>query len=187
VPASPDRSSLIPDTALGALLGLILGVGLAALIETLRPTLVGREVLARELNTPVLGTVTEPTDAGPTAGGDDIAGRLHLAAATAGVGKVALVPAKPGLDVEHIARGLDAPLKVEPFDARTSGGLNGSRSGLVLISPTTLRREELDQVVHLLRVSPGPLLGLVAYEPVGTGHLDQGLASRVASRLGWER
>lgn len=165
VPGVPEASSRLPDMALGILLGLVLGVGVAALIETVRPTLVGRGALARELNTPVLGTL--PSGAHADAQSEeaaDISGRLGMAAKIAGVGKVGLLPARRDLDLEPLARGLDAGVQVQPFDFQSSTGQNGSRTGLVLVSPTTLKREELEKVINLLRVSPGPLIGLVTYE-----------------------
>jgi uncharacterized protein involved in exopolysaccharide biosynthesis len=49
--ASPPAQQLpgrrLPDLVLGGLLGLLLGVGAAALVESLRPTLVGRTAIAR--------------------------------------------------------------------------------------------------------------------------------------------
>jgi hypothetical protein len=88
-----------------------------------------------------------------------------MAAATAGVGKVALLPVTRGIEVERLAQAIDAPLQVQSFDALDPVvAENGNRTGLVLISPGTLRRDELDKVLHLLRVSPGPLLGLITYE-----------------------
>src|SRR6478609_284743 len=55
LPTHADSSRLLQDLVLGALLGLVLGIGSAGLIETVRPTFVGGDVLARELDTPLLG------------------------------------------------------------------------------------------------------------------------------------
>src|SRR6478735_22885 len=57
-----SRPQAIPDIALGALLGLVLGTGLAALIETLRPRFLGGDMPARELAMAHLGTI--PATAG---------------------------------------------------------------------------------------------------------------------------
>jgi hypothetical protein len=35
----------------------------------------------------------------------------------------------------------------------------------VLVSPTALRRQEVDDISHFLRVSRLPLLGLITYPP----------------------
>ena len=40
------------------MLGLILGIALAAVLEVLRPSVVGSEALARELHVPVLGKLS---------------------------------------------------------------------------------------------------------------------------------
>lgn len=52
-------SGLLPRTALGLLLGLVLGLSLAVLVETLRPRIAGVRAVARSLDAPVLGTVTD--------------------------------------------------------------------------------------------------------------------------------
>ena len=57
-PTLADPSRLPLDLILGALAGLIVGVALAALLESLRPTLVGREAIERALGAPVLGVMT---------------------------------------------------------------------------------------------------------------------------------
>jgi len=165
-PATPplrvDASRRLPDALLGGLLGLILGVGLAALLETIRPTLVGSDALTRELNAPLLGTLPNGANDGAGSGQTkEIAGRIGLAARAADVQSVGLVSSRRDLDLSHLASYLDAPLKVRPFDFHSSS--NGHPPGLVLVSPDTLKRDELDEVVHLLRVSPGPLLGVVTY------------------------
>lgn len=65
VPSLPNPSRLPLDLILGGLAGLILGVALAVLLETLRPTLVGRDAIEQALGAPVLGMmpVTATTSA----------------------------------------------------------------------------------------------------------------------------
>jgi len=58
-PRRADPSGQLPDIILGALLGLIVGVGLAGLLETIRPTLVGADAVAREFDAPLLGTLSD--------------------------------------------------------------------------------------------------------------------------------
>ena len=192
-PRNPDPSQRLPDMILGGLLGLILGVGLAALIETLRPTFVGGEALARELDTPLIGTLSRSRDPGDQL--EDlvgVAGRLQLAARARGVRNIGLVAARRDLDVDGLARRLDsiwfdtpvlaslvaasavehgaeeiAPSSpdshVHPFSARQLALNNGGGTGLALVSPPTLKKTELDEVRHLLRMSPGPLVGVITY------------------------
>ncbi|KRE97502.1 hypothetical protein ASG76_01950 [Nocardioides sp. Soil774] len=52
-------SGLVPRAALALLFGLVLGLSLAVLVETLRPRIAGVRALARSLDAPVLGTVTD--------------------------------------------------------------------------------------------------------------------------------
>jgi capsular polysaccharide biosynthesis protein len=108
-PTRADSSRVLPDVILGALLGLILGVGVAGVIETFRPTLVGAEALAREFGAPPLGTLTSQLDAGDafqdvTA----IAMRLRLAAEAASLRGVGLVPIGPHVNVRPLAERLEA-------------------------------------------------------------------------------
>src|SRR5919197_4798081 len=49
-PTTPEASHRVLYLVLGALLGLIFGIGLAGLVETLRPTVVGGDTLAGELD-----------------------------------------------------------------------------------------------------------------------------------------
>jgi capsular polysaccharide biosynthesis protein len=222
-PAEADSSGRVPDMVLGALLGLILGVGLAGLIETVRPTLVGEEAVAKELDTPLFGLLPgEPNreHAGLELAG--IAARIRLAAEAAGIRRVGLLPAGPPVDVHLLAGRLDAlasdptsgrgtleaPLasrggssaagelepataevreqaqllveaamkkvgalpvlrmpptvRITPFAVQIPS-LNGGGTGLILVAPATLKRADLADTVHLLRVTPLPLLGLIAY------------------------
>jgi capsular polysaccharide biosynthesis protein len=178
-PAHANSSHDATLLALGALLGLIVGVGLAGAIETLRPTLVGAEALARELDAPLLGTL--PARRAGQLGAT--AARLRLGAAAAGLHNVGLVAAGPDLDLEQLAERLQRPVmsagettkataeqhdlpdcRVRPF-APEVASLNGGGTGLVLVSPAKVKKSELLETTHLLRVAPFPLLGVIAYVP----------------------
>lgn len=54
-PTRPDPSGRGQNLALGALLGLVLGIGLAAILETFRPSIIGRRALSGAFGVPVLG------------------------------------------------------------------------------------------------------------------------------------
>jgi hypothetical protein len=193
-PREPDPSKRLPDIALGALLGLILGAGLAALVEALRPTLVGGEALARELDTPLIGTMTGSTQADRIEDVVAVMGRLQLAARAKGVENIGLVAAQRGLDLDDLAKRMDAvwfdgavltslvgargveagaeagppsgtSARVRPFNAQQLALSNGGGTGLVLVSPPTLKKTELDDVMHLLRMSPAPLVGVITHAP----------------------
>ena len=63
-PASAPAQRLpgrrLPDIILGGLLGLLVGVGVAAALESVRPTLVGRTAIARGTGAPVLAELVGP-------------------------------------------------------------------------------------------------------------------------------
>jgi capsular polysaccharide biosynthesis protein len=120
VPDRPDPSPLVPDLVLAMVLGAIVGIGLAGLLETLSPTLIGGEAMARQLDTPLIGTLhggpyrpIQPQDI------DRVATRLRLAARAAGVPGVALLAVPEDLDVGGLAELLDAAA-VDP-DGRRPG------------------------------------------------------------------
>lgn len=56
-PARADPANLLSNLLLGAFAGLVLGLGIAALIETVRPTIVGGDAIARDLETVHLGAL----------------------------------------------------------------------------------------------------------------------------------
>jgi capsular polysaccharide biosynthesis protein len=186
VPLHADSSGRWPYMILGALLGLVLGVGLAALIETVRPTVVGGDALARELDTPLLGTLRgrvddEESDEGLV----PVAARVRLAAEAAGVDDVALFPVKADVDVRGLVERLEAgpgkglgvlpaeagahhrsSARILAFDLGSPATVDERRTrGLVLISPNVIKKTDLVDVGHLLRVTPMPLLGLITYRP----------------------
>ena len=201
-PRQPDPSKRLPDMALAALLGLILGAGFAALVEALRPTLIGGEVLARELDTPLIGTITRASQGDHIEDVVAVMGRLQLAASARGVDSIGLVAARRGLDLDGLAKRMDAvgfsssvltslvggtageagaeegapsstSFRVRPFNAQQLALSNGGATGLVLVSPPALKKTELDDVMHLLRMSPAPLVGVITYSPQ-PGHQQRG-------------
>ena len=129
----PPRADTAPITAyaaLGALLGLILGIGVVGVVETVRPTIVGGDALARELDVRLLGSVASPPDqpvALATLG--PIAQRLGLAADTSGVEDLALLSIGPDVDLGPLADRLGAEVGLKrtvtleaPDPARRVGG-----------------------------------------------------------------
>jgi capsular polysaccharide biosynthesis protein len=200
-PASPptkvEPSHRMVYLVLGALLGLILGMAAAGLVETVRPTVVGNDALAGEFGAALLGTVM-PDAAAATA--NDIGARVRLAAEAAGVRNVALFAAGPGVDLDRLADSLRSSaaagavetngnrsrsrnghgraLRIGRFTPESPPLNNGTRSGLILVSPTAVKKTELSDVVHLLKVSALPLLGLITYaEP--ESRLRRGVKSKI--------
>jgi capsular polysaccharide biosynthesis protein len=181
-PSTPEPSHWAVYVALGIVLGLIMGIGTAGVIETLRPTLVGSETLADELDAALLGTLPAHASA---ASAKPVGARLLLAAEAAGVRNVALFGAGPAVDLDRMAEALNsssaagrahsngkgaAPfLRIGRFNAESPPVNNGTRSGLVLVSPTALKKTELSDIANLLKVSDLPLLGLITYTPAASG------------------
>ena len=65
-PTDPVSSGLAADLVVAGLLGLILGVALAAVIEALRPSIVSGDALAHVLGAPLLGRIPNPANRSPT-------------------------------------------------------------------------------------------------------------------------
>jgi capsular polysaccharide biosynthesis protein len=210
-PRQANASRLIDDLVLGALLGLIVGVGIAGLIETIRPTLVGSDALARQFDTPLLGTLAADGDEERARGAlGQTALRLRLAAGSAQVtnlglvgvgaavdlgllaatleeliqhserdaqGRLTAVGAVAGsrgsivaagsLDREHQARpatiASSSRLRVRPFEL-SEASLDSRTAGLVLVSPSIVKKSELEDVSHFLRLAHLPVLGLIAFD-----------------------
>ena len=189
-PANAESSHRLSYLILGALLGFVAGMGLAGAIEAFRPTLVGSDALAGELDAALLGTL--PSAAATDATATDIGVRLRLAAEAAGVENVGLLAAGPDVDLGSLAESLTAAqpapaggrrktgssnrnghqrnghqagVAIRPFSPSLS---NGSRpSGLVLVAPSVLKKTELVDASQFLKVANLPLLGVIAYGTPG--------------------
>lgn len=207
LPLHPDPSHRGADLLLGALLGIVAGVGIAGLLETFWPTLVGGLAVARELDTALLGTLEGSLheDEG-SAREQAAAARIRMAAEAKGARTVQLVPVGRRLDLWPLARRLErvefpgaeaegeggavagaapARCRVRPFvlgggsrSARSSGS-----SALVVVAPDVVKRSKLVDLAHLLRVTPQPLLGVVTYRrPLWQG--GAGPSAHVAPQVG---
>jgi hypothetical protein len=168
VPAGADSSGLVTDVVLGLLLGLLVGVGLAGVLELLSPTVAGGEAVARLLGAPLLGKLGGRPERLADLGGP--AGRLGLVARSARVERVGLLAAVPGLDVRGLAGRLQESraaqgLRVRELDLSRPSSNGDAPQGLVLVSPSTIKRADLDAAGELLHTTTQPLLGLITYDP----------------------
>jgi capsular polysaccharide biosynthesis protein len=107
VPIPFHRLSIL---ALGALLGLTLGIGIAVFIEAYRPTIVGRRSLARELEAPLLNELPGPPDQEPAPNLAPLASSVRLAANAAGVRTIRLVGTDWRVDLGTLREGLRTTL-----------------------------------------------------------------------------
>jgi hypothetical protein len=103
LPLHPDPSRWLAVLTLGALLGLVLGAGIAGVIEMIRPTLVGDDALAREFDTRLIGTLPGAPDDVSLANTGWLSECVRLAAESAGVHSVRLLAAAPPVDLRHLA------------------------------------------------------------------------------------
>jgi capsular polysaccharide biosynthesis protein len=193
-PASPPADEVpgrrLPDLALGALLGLLVGVGIAATLESLRPTLVGRTAIARGIEAPVLAELAGPPDRRAHRHGWDPADvaeaamHVELVAVAAGVRQVQLMALDRQADVSNLVQVLGDSLKTAtvqqadtPVARRRRPGSkpardldvpqNGDRRiGLVLVAPSVVKLADLDPVKEFLAISGWPLLGVIVYQPL---------------------
>ena len=182
LPSHATTSHELPILALGGILGLLIGLGVAGLIELMRPTLVGEEALAREFDAPLLGRLSSSSDASPSF--VSLRDRVRVAGEAAGVDCVRLVAAHPSVDLKALATALangrgtqvePAPkaarnsrtqahdVAVDVFDVHTWSP-NGGHEGLAVVSPVTLKQDDVVDANRLLELSRLPVLGLITYE-----------------------
>lgn len=177
-PTSSEGSSRTLEMTLGIVAGLLAGLALAAMVEVVRPTVIGPEAIARAAGGPWLGTLTKPKELGADASVEAAVGGIRLAAASAKVGSVFVVPV--GVDLAesnalaaNLASGLPTRPQAEeglgvgpvPGAARAvvAPGTAG-RSGVVVMVPPSLKRGDLVPVHHLMAATGWPMLGVLLVE-----------------------
>lgn len=172
LPRHPTASHVVPILALGGILGLLLGLGVAGLIELMRPTLVGEEALTREFDAPLLGRVS--ASANGSAGLLALRDRIRVAGAGAGVDRIRLLAADPSVDLDPLAAALangdrSRDVAVDVFDIHTWSP-NGGGEGVAIVSPTALKQEDLVDANRVLALSKLPVLGVISYKNGGFSH-----------------
>jgi capsular polysaccharide biosynthesis protein len=106
-PPSAVPSSRLPDATLAGLLGLVVGLGIAAGRESLHPTVVGVEALSKIFSAPPLGTVDQRDGVRMGMSLDRLATRVDIAARRVGVNVVALSGPLPEAKLADLAQDLD--------------------------------------------------------------------------------
>lgn len=179
--ATAAGTGAAPSAMLGGLLGLVLALAVVALLETVRPTLVGGESVARELGMPHLGRFSVD-DEGRLDGAvaSDISFPLAEAARRAGVANIDLLGVGSSVDLALIASTLGSAvagqengkgaaalvgrgLTIRPFGPR--GVAEGKGTGVVVILPSVLAKSALAGVTDFVKTNPWPLLGVLTYKP----------------------
>ncbi|MFL6074062.1 MAG: hypothetical protein ACJ73S_11765 [Mycobacteriales bacterium] len=122
-PAGPEATGLWQRAGLAALLGLVIGLLIAAVTETVRPTVPGAQRVGRLLGVPLLGRV----DSDPAVLAD-LARRIRLAARRAGAETVVLTTtSRTDLSAELVDRIEAAVLRPSPVAARVAMPVGGPR------------------------------------------------------------
>ena len=172
VPTVPDPSGRTADLLVAGLLGLVLGVAIAAVLEASRPTIVGRDALAAALGAPILGQIPNPFPPRSHVRDVRVAVPLALAAATARVHVVHLTSTDSAIDLlplaEHLEDGapdltVDTVGTALPSRSRSGSRTRPDREGLVVVAPEVQPRKALSDVEQLLAVSQWPLVGILIY------------------------
>jgi hypothetical protein len=166
--ASAVAGRLVPDYLLGGLLGLLIGIGLAAAREALVPTLVGHAALARALGAPVLADLPGPPQRCQRKDITATARHVELAALAAEVVRVEVISLDETVDISGFVALLDHELTsaaVHRADLLAVAGRRGT--GLVVIAPDVVHRTSLDPARNLMHITGWPLLGVVVFRPDG--------------------
>ena len=171
-------TGLSSRVAIGGLLGLILGIALAATWEAWRPTL-GPSALARHLGVPLLGHLKRLPQ-GPGQLTDSwLASYVSLAADGAGVRSFELVPVGPGVDVTGLARSLAAdtdaetprrggreivPLTLDgPHDGKLPSTSTQPGTGVIVVAPMKVKGAWLDLLERHVQLTRQPVIGVISY------------------------
>jgi capsular polysaccharide biosynthesis protein len=183
---SQVQSSLVPQAALAVLLGLILGLTAAAIVETMRPRVASIRALAHLLQAPVLGKSSEEISS--------LRNTMALAARRQGVDAVVLIGADES-DADTVSQLLfalsgfsSAPYRAKspspggieeaaepgvlemdtPFANVRFTGLSAvtpqdeMTAGVVVVSGGTVLLRRLDDLDDVLKAVRWPVLGIVS-------------------------
>jgi uncharacterized protein involved in exopolysaccharide biosynthesis len=160
-------SNLAVLLPLGGLLGLLVGIAVAATREATSPTL-DRDGLARFLRTPVLGRLGR-AHGGETTVSPALAGYVGAAADAAGVHTVQVIPVgRRPADVTGLAATIDAALDGVDVVATPLGDQLGLRSrqtdaGVVVVAPGTVKGRHLSALQRHLAITRQPVLGVIGH------------------------
>jgi hypothetical protein len=167
-----DDTSLPARVAVGALLGLVLGIALAATREAWRPTL-SAPALARHLGVPLLGRLRRLPNSAGALQDQWLASYVTLAAEGAGVRSFELVPVGPDVDVTGLARSLASeteggheivPVHLGgPHNSRLPAQMTQPGTGLVVVAPTRVKSTWLANLERHVRLTRQPVIGVIAY------------------------
>lgn len=152
LPARPESKAAVQKLGLAGLLGLVAGILIASIAETVRPTVPGARRVSRRLSVPALGQLNrEDLNGGSTPALGELALRCRLAAAHADLRTIALVDIDGKRELGALAAALTQSLQASPADGMPGrSGLAGRANGS--------QRWDADNEPTLAGVSPSVLV-----------------------------
>ena len=124
VPQQAQSKALAQKLGLAGVLGLVVGVLIASIAETIRPTVPGARRVSRRLGAPTLGQLKSAEMRGEqTPNLENLAVRLRLAANHADVSTIALIDVNGQYELADLAHSLELSLMPprEPLTAHADG------------------------------------------------------------------
>jgi capsular polysaccharide biosynthesis protein len=188
----PGRGLL--DVLLGGIIGLVVGIVIAAAWEAVRPSLVGATAISRAIGAPLLGEMSTPPDSWTLGALPDAGTYIELAADAQHVQEVRFAALAPNGRHRAQVRMLAGPLHRLSYhsparnmsaeaahDGSSAGqvpavtttapasagpdGMSSLRTGLVVAMPKVLKVADLDAVTNFIWISGWTLLGVIVYSP----------------------
>ena len=186
VPLKPESKALTQKLGLAGVLGLVAGILIAAILETIRPTVPGARRVSRRLGAPTLGQLrSADMDGERTPDLETLAVRLRLAATHADVSTIALVDVNGEHDLADLAYGLERSLKASggvADRAEAAGGSNhqGSQGGSLALGVAVLvEGGQFTTENHALHVYPMAQIK----NPAGMGRVGMLVVSGPVARV----
>lgn len=181
----------LDNALLGGVLGLVLGIAVAATREVMRPSLVGPTAVSRAIGTPLLGEMNTPPDSWTVAALPDAGSYVELAAEANNVREVRFAALEPkhGRTRAQV-RMLEGPLHrlrfnesrskdrsapparngpparlspAAPRAADQNDGEDPPRIGLVVAVPKVVKAADVDALTNFTWISGWILLGVITY------------------------
>jgi capsular polysaccharide biosynthesis protein len=186
VPPTADSRHTVPMAVLGALLGFLVGAGMAGLIEAVNPTLVGASAVGDAIGVPVLGKLSRPSDR-TSEGSRRAVVNTRLAAWRAKATTLELVTMGAAIDLQTLASAVEGDegpgaadraagkrgrgqLLVRTFGADVAVPTSPSRSqapaatALVAVAPSMVKRSFVRDIHDAHAVTGWEILGVLVYD-----------------------
>lgn len=185
----------LDNALLGGVLGLVLGIGIAAVREVMRPSLVGPMAVSRAIGAPLLGEMSTSPETWTLASLPDAGSYIELAADAKDVQEVRFAALEPRHGRRRATvRMLEGPLQRLRFSwsrsapsavtanddlpagpgsaaaaiASPGADQNGTRPpriGLVVAVPRVVKQADMDPLANFIWISDWVLLGVIACPP----------------------